>query len=94
MTPAKSNNILTPVADRSRVERKALAIDLLRELAISLTAMAESMERAPISSADWLAIQLHGAQATSAVWQRRVAEYLHRWEVEDFELRRALPPDI
>jgi hypothetical protein len=83
-----------PLYDRSRLARKAVAIELLRELASTLAAHADVMDRSPISSADWLAVQLHSAQAASALWQRRAGAYLRSWDIEDFEQQRELPSDL
>jgi hypothetical protein len=80
--------------DRSRLARKAVAVELLRELASMLAALADGMDRSPISSGDWLAVQLHSAQAACALWQRRAGAYLRSWDVEDFDQQRELPPDL
>lgn len=83
-----------PTIDRSHLERKATAVELLRELAALLDALADVMEKSPINSADWFAMQLQSAQAAATLWQRRTAVYMHAWDVEDFEQQHILPPDL
>lgn len=91
----QANAVQTTVGnDRSRRARKVLAVELLRELAAILQSQAESMEQSPICSADWLIVQLIGAQSVSASWQARVSAHVRAWEIEDYELRQPLPADV
>ena len=90
MTQAGSTRItglLTTSEDKSRLDRKADAVEMLRELAIMLFTMADAMETSPLASVDWCYVHLHGAQAASASWQHRVAERLRAWEKEDLRER-------
>jgi primosomal protein N'' len=90
----QSNPLYDRLYDRSRLARKAVVIELLRELASTLAALADIMDKSPICSGDWLAAQLHSALAACAFWQRRAGEYLRSWDIEDFEQQRELPPDL
>jgi hypothetical protein len=81
-------------ADRAQFERKASAIELLRDLADILATLADDMDSSQQPSTEWLVIRLRMAQTASAARQQQLADMLKHWAVEDLDQRNQTLPDF